>query len=377
MIDAARNQISRRSSLTLGRSKYGNSYMATSFKAIEPAPQPKLLLDDPAEQMLIADMAGRQLLPLEAREIPFELLDASDHNNLSKFSNLAEILRYRATRGSHARSPAFTVVDGRGKEATSYTWEKLNARAEKVAHLIREKSGLHAGDRVALIYRKSEQLDFIVAMLGCFLAGMVAVPINAAEEVAELSFILNLTNAYLVLTTEYNLRAFTKDMQARSIEFPPNIDWWKTDDFGSWYPRSKSGTYPAIKVPELAYVEYAKAANGELKGVAVNHKTIMSECAAIMGAMTETVESTDSNGAAVLAPKYGARGIDCIVTYLEHRQQVGLVLSVLWSIFAGCHTIFCSSSIIDTPAVWIYVLSKYKGKRMDTYFARNIQSYIF
>ncbi|KAI9251028.1 hypothetical protein BDA99DRAFT_444723 [Phascolomyces articulosus] len=310
-------------------------------------------------------MAGRQQLPLQPREIPFSILDhTNEHINMSQFKNLAEVLRYRATKSGYARNPAFTVVDGRGKESMNMTWEKLNARAEKVAHMIREKSGLHAGERVALIYRKSEQLEFIVALMGCFLAGMAAVPINAAEELAELSFILSLTNAYLVLTTDFNLKAFTRDMQAKSIEFPSNIDWWKTNDFGSWYPK-KSGGYPAINTPDLAYIEYAKATNGELKGVAVNHKTILSGCTAFQGSVTETKSSVapgDHGDQLTVTPVYKARGgADCVVTYLEQRQQIGLVVSVLWSIFSGSHTVFASSSIVDTPAVWIYVLSKFKA----------------
>lgn len=352
-----------RRSLRIGRSRYSNSYMATSFKAVESAPIPQIMLEDPVEQMRIADLAGRQLLPLEPREIPFRVVDSGDHLDMNDFSNLAEILRYRGTRSSNARATAFTVVDARGKETVSLTWEKLNARAEKIAHVIREKSGLHTGDRVALIYRKSEQLEFIIALLGCFLAGMVAVPINAAEELAELSFILSLTNAYLVLTTDFNLRAFTKDMQARSIEFPSNIEWWKTNDFGSWYPK-KMGSYPPITVPDLAYIEYAKAPNGELKGVAVNHSTVMSSCRTFMAGVTETEVSTDESGEYTITPKYNARGTDCIVTYLEQRQQLGLIISVLYSIFSGSHTVFASSSIVDTPAVWIYVLSKFHGNKL-------------
>ncbi|KAI9497565.1 hypothetical protein BDB00DRAFT_756293 [Zychaea mexicana] len=315
--------------------------------------------------MILADLAGRQQLPLQPREIPFSIMDhTNEHVDLNQFQNLAQVLRYRATKSGNARNAAFTVVDGRGKESASMTWEKLNARAEKVSHMIREKSGLHPGERVALIYRKSEHLEFVVALLGCFLAGMVAVPINAAEELAELSFILSLTNAYLVLTTDFNLKAFTRDMQAKSIEFPSNIDWWKTTDFGSWYPGKKGG-YPTIQVPDLAYIEYAKATNGELKGVAVNHKTIMSGCTSFQGAVTETKSSVtpgEHGDELRLTPVYNARGgADTVVTYLEQRQQIGLVISVLWSIFAGCHTVFASSSIVDTPAVWIYVLSKFKA----------------
>jgi acyl-CoA synthetase (AMP-forming)/AMP-acid ligase II len=353
-----------RSNASLGRSRYRDSYMASTFKAIEPAPQPKLLLDDPADQMFLADLAGRQMAPLKGRSIPFTLYDADNKTILTDFSNLAELLRFRSTQSDHLRRDAFVLVDARGKEPESLTWEKLNARAEKIANSMRQKGNIKPGDRVALIYRKSEVLEFIPALFGCFLAGVTAVPINAAEDLSELSFILTLTNIYLILTTEYNQRAFTKDLQTKQVEFPASITWWNTNSMGTWYPPKKTAEYPVIKVPEVAYIEYAKASNGELKGVTVTHASIMEQCAAFQAAITETTVTTTSNGGVEVKPKQTGRVPDVVVSYFEPRQQIGLVLSVLNSVYAGNSMIFTSGSIVDTPAVWIYVLSKYKGKSL-------------
>lgn len=338
--------------------------MASTFKAIEPAPEPKLSLNDPVDQIFLADLAGRQMIPLKGRPIPFPLLDADNKTCLTDFKDIAQLLRYRATQTKSGESAkdAFTLVDTRGKEPISISWDKLNARAEKIARSIQSKGKVSQGDRVALIYRKSEVLEFIPALFGCFLAGVTAVPINAAEDLSELSFILTLTNIYLILTTEHNQRAFTKDMQAKSIEFPPSIRWWRTNDLGTWYPPSKTpNDYPPIKVPEIAYIEYAKANNGELKGVTVTHNSIMEQCATFQAATTETVVSVETSNVTV-KPKRPGRLPETMVTYFEPRQQIGLVISVLHSVFAGTNTIFTSSSIIDTPATWLYVLSKYKGK---------------
>lgn len=353
-----------RSNASLGRSRYRDSYMASTFKAIEPAPQPKLLLNDPADQMFLADLAGRQMAPLKGRSIPFTLYDADNKTILTDFSNLAELLRFRSTQSDHLRRDAFVLVDARGKEPESLTWEKLNARAEKIANSMRQKGNIKPGDRVALIYRKSEVLEFIPALFGCFLAGVTAVPINAAEDLSELSFILTLTNIYLILTTEYNQRAFTKDLQTKQVEFPASITWWNTNSMGTWYPPKKTAEYPVIKVPEVAYIEYAKASNGELKGVTVTHASIMEQCAAFQAATTETTVTTTSNGGVEVKPKQTGRVPDVVVSYFEPRQQIGLVLSVLNSVYAGNSMIFTSGSIVDTPAVWIYVLSKYKGKSL-------------
>lgn len=331
--------------------RYSSNGMVANFRAIEPPPQPITNLGQLSPNTLM-QLAGRQMLPLEPREVPPGILDINGHTEMSAFSSIAEILRHRAL--NMARTVAFTTLDPKGKEVASLTWEKVNARAEKVAHLIRQKSGLNLGDRAALIYRKSEILDYIVALLGCFLAGVVAVPINAAEEMAELSFILSSTNVYLALTTDYNLRAFTKDLQNRQQEFPPNIEWWKTNEFGSWYPKTKGGSdYPEITLPDLAYIEYSKAPNGELKGVAISHRTIMSQCIAYKAAVSP--REPQANGRA------SENGPDTVVTYLEPRQQVGLIIGILSSVFSGNSTIFVSSTVMDSAAIWVNILTRYRA----------------
>lgn len=348
-----------RSNASVGRSRYRDSYMATTFKAIEPAPQPRFVLNNPADQHFLADLAGRQITPLKGREIPFTLYDADNKTVLTDFKNLAEVLRFRAAKIDNQKE-AFSLVDARGKEPVSITWDKLNARAEKISQQIRNKGNLKPGDRVALIYRKSEVIEFIPALFGCFLAGVTAVPINAAEDLSELSFILTLANIYLILTTEHNHKAFLKDIQAKSIEFPPSIQWWKTNDMGTWYPSKKVSEYPSIKTPEIAYIEYAKASNGELKGVTVTHASIMEQCAAFHAATTDTkIDIVDEK--VHVKPLKRIQTADTVVSYFEPRQQIGLIISILHSVYAGNNMIFSSGSIMDTPAVWIYVLSKYKG----------------
>ncbi|KAI8645825.1 hypothetical protein BD408DRAFT_337893 [Parasitella parasitica] len=299
--------------------------------------------------------------PSLPRDIPFKVIDVQDKQDPSLFYSIAELLRYRASDRQGRIIPAFTQVDDKGKESSSVTWEKLGARAEKVAMVIRDKSALEVGSCVALVYRKTETIDFIVAMLGCFIAGLVAVPINATEELSELWFILRVSNARLVLTTDNNLRTLTKTMKLRNLDFPKNVDWWPTNDFGSLYVHQiKSGRYTALRSTPLAYIEFTKSINGELKGVAVSHQAIMSSCHSYIAATTETVVFTAQDNTISILPNWDTQGSDTLLTYLESRQQLGLSISVMGSIYSGSHTIFASANVMETPAVWIYVVSKYK-----------------
>ncbi|KAL7318900.1 hypothetical protein PS15m_002085 [Mucor circinelloides] len=332
--------------------------MTKAFHNVEPIPMPRIVAEDAAA---LEELAGRQMLPSLPREIPFKVIDLQDKQDTSLFGSIAELLRYRASNSQGRIIPAFTQVDDKGKESASLTWEKLAARAEKVAMVIRDKSALEVGSCVAILYRKTETIDFIVAMLGCFIAGLVAVPINAIEELSELWFILRVTNIHLVLTTDNNLKTLTKNMKSRNIDFPKNVDWWPTNDFGSLYAhQTKTGKYSALRSTPLAYIEYTKSINGELKGVAVSHQSIMNSCHAFTAATTETVIFTSEDNTTSVLPNWDTQGADTLLTYLEPRQQLGLNISILCSIYSGSHTIFASANVMETPAVWIYVMSKYK-----------------
>lgn len=334
--------------------------MVKSFQNVEPIPVPHFQFEDTQN---MEELAGRQMLPSIARDIPFKIVDLQDKQDPSLFHSISELARYRSNNSQGRITPAFTQIDDKGKESITLTWEKLAARAEKVALVIRDKSGLQVGGCIALLYRKIETIDFIVALLGCFLSGMVAVPINAAEELSELWFILRVSKVHLILTTDNNLKTLTKNMKLRNLDFPKDLDWWPTNDFGSLYTHQlKSGKYNPIRSTPLAYIEYTKSINGELKGVAVSHQTIMNQCHSFTAATTETVIFTSSeDGITSVLPNWDTQGADIVLTYIEPRQQLGLNVSILCSIYSGSHTIFASSNIMETPAIWVYVISKYKG----------------
>ena len=205
---------------------------------------------------------GHQM-PLEPREVPFAVYDPHNGNiPMSKFDNIATVLRHRAR--TNPKQPAYWVLDQKGKEISSITWEKLASRAEKVAQVIRDKSNLYRGDRVALIYRDTEIIDFAVAFMGCFIAGVVAVPINEFDvsggnlaDYHRLNVILTTTQAHLALTTDVNLKNFQRDITASKLNWPRGVEWWKTNEFGSFHPKKKDEIPPLI-VPDLAYIEFSE-----------------------------------------------------------------------------------------------------------------------
>ncbi|KAJ2743800.1 hypothetical protein GGI20_003472 [Coemansia sp. BCRC 34301] len=238
------------------------------------------------------------------REIPDEVYSSKLRAVQEGHENLASVLRFRATATPNLI--AYTCIDTKGKEIGSWTWAGLHTRAVQVAQVVRQRGVTGWGDRVALVYRKYEVLDFVGSLFGCFYAGLCAVPIVAGDSYAELVHVLQSTGSALVLTTELNIKALHKDMSQNNVGagWPTDVAWVRTDNLGGIVlsgvgALSASSQFHAraaeplgsshielqidqIGRDDLAYIEFSKSPNGELKGVQVTHGAIMRQCAVWM-----------------------------------------------------------------------------------------------
>ncbi|KAF2424482.1 acetyl-CoA synthetase-like protein [Tothia fuscella] len=304
--------------------------------------------------------------PLEPREVPFDAFDPHNSNvPMTKFDNIGAVLQHRGK--ANGRTPAYWILDAKGKETASITFEKLHSRAEKVAQVIKDKSNLYRGDRVALVYRDSEIIDFAVSLLGCFLAGVVAVPMNNLEDYPKLSLLLTTTQAHLALTTDNNLKAFQRDISAQRLKWPTGVEWWKTNEFGSYHPK-KSKDSATLPAPDLAYIEFSRAPTGDLRGVVLSHRTIMHQMACLQAIMSTVPTGTkrdtfnpslrNSNGTFV-APVANTGG-EVILSYLDPREGAGMILGVLLGVYGGHTTVWMESKTVETPGLYAHLISKYK-----------------
>jgi acyl-CoA synthetase (AMP-forming)/AMP-acid ligase II len=309
------------------------------------------------------------MMPLEPRDLPFDVYDPHNPNiKMSKFDNIGAVLRHRGR--TQPRQTAFWVLDPKGKEVASIMWEKVASRAEKVAKVIRDKSSLYRGDRVALVYRDTEIIEFVVALMGCFIAGVVAVPINSVDDYQKLVLLLTTTQAHLALTTDNNLKAFTRDINQNRLKWPQGVEWWKTNEFSSYHPKKHDET-PALQVPEVAYIEFSRAPTGDLRGVVLSHRTIMHQMACV-SAMVTTIptgrETTDTFGSHLrdsngkfIAPPPRSSPTENILSYLDPRESAGMILGVLFGVYGGHTTIWTEPSTMETPGLYAHLITKYKA----------------
>ncbi|KAI4210849.1 MAG: hypothetical protein LQ351_006344 [Letrouitia transgressa] len=341
----------------------GNRYsMADTFSPTANMAPPMLRSGD-----LPSPSAVSHLMPLEPRDVPFAVYDPHNGNiPMSKFDNIASVLRHRAR--TNPKSPAYWVLDQKGRETSSITWEKLASRAEKVAQVIREKSNLYRGDRVVLVYRDTEVIDFAVALMGCFIAGVVAVPIENLEDYGRLNIVLTATQAHLALTTDANLKNFQRIITTNKLNWPRGVEWWKTNEFGSYHPKKKDEA-PALVVPDLAYIEFSRAPTGDLRGVVMSHRTIMHQMACL-SAIAATVPTNDNDTFNTgLRDKQGrlmtgGGAGEILLSYLDSRQGIGMILGMLLNVYGGHTTVWMEARAIETPGLYANIITKYKATLM-------------
>lgn len=294
--------------------------------------------------------------PLDPRELPPSSLDP--HNSsiqMSKFDNLPTILRHRGKLLT--RNNAFQVLDNKGKEVNAIAWDKLALRAEKVAQMIREKSRLYRGDRVVLLYQESEVIDFAIALLGCFLAGMVAVPVSTASPFKDIAYILGSTQSHLALTTDTNLKNLQRVMTTQRLQWPRNVEWWKTNEFGSYHPPSKKAELPALQVPDLAYIEFARSPLGELRGVVMSHRTILHQMTCLT-AMLQSRRKYKAKESGKAAPRSGAEVVLC---NLDVRQSIGLIIGILLTVYSGNTMIWVPQSAMSIGGLYANAITRYRA----------------
>ena len=141
------------------------------------------------------------------------------------------------------------------------TFRQLNDRSNGLAHYLQN---LGVGPNVLVGICVGRSLEMLVGLLGILKAGGAYVPLDPAYPKSRLDFILDDTEARVVLTTE-RLRQLSAGCSSRVVCL--DTEWAAISKAETANPRCTTGPN------DLAYVIYTSGSTGQPKGVAISHRS--------------------------------------------------------------------------------------------------------
>src|SRR5215813_6186914 len=200
---------------------------------------------------IIADEERRQLIvDLNETEAPF-----------SRTKCVHELFEEQVARTPDATALVY--------EDFELTYAQLNARANQLAHVIREQ-GVKTGDRVGLSLERGAEV--IIGLLGILKAGAAYVPLNPDHPQERLAYQIAESNAALLITNTGHVETNTFDVKTIDFEFNRDL-----------LAAAAQNNQTANATPDdLVYVIYTSGSTGLSKGVAVQHRNLVNYAEFVM-----------------------------------------------------------------------------------------------
>ena len=243
-----------------------------------------------------------------------------------------------AVAGHASRTPDKRALiflgDGRN-ETDAITYKELQTRALRVAdHLTR--AGL-ANIPVLLLYPPG--IEFVVALLGCFYAGAIAVPApypSAGRTRSRMEAIAKDARPKAVLSCVAYVEGKKAQIQDAAIAALPLI--------ASDALAVRSGfDAPAIAPDSIALVQYSSGSTGSPKGVMITHANL-------------------SHNQDMLRRVFG-HGPDLIgVSWCPATHDMGLIGGLLHPLYCGASCVVLPSLyVLQRPRLWLEAISRYRA----------------
>jgi len=193
------------------------------------------------------------------------MTDAERHRILVEWNNTDK--QYPADKCIHelveAQAEETPNALAVAQEARQLSYEELNARANQLAHLLRQKS-VGCDVPVAICLKRS--LELPVALLAVLKAGGACVPLDPDYPKDRLAYILQDSRAP-VLITQPGLHSALGDVQADVLYL--EADWKILSG------RSQENLPLVTRPGNLAYIIYTSGSTGKPRGVLLTHRGLV------------------------------------------------------------------------------------------------------
>ena len=216
----------------------------------------------------------------------------------------SEVCVHELFEAQVARTPdALALVCG--KEAL--TFAELNARANKLARHLRCK-GVGPEVRVGICAERSAEM--VVGLLGVLKAGGAYVPLDPTYPRERLSFMLQDSEATVLLTQE----RLSRQLSAEGVEVVSLDEGWSEIDL-----MSRGNLAAAATARNAAYVIYTSGSTGRPKGVVVEHHSVV-------------------NFFSGISSRVGCDSTDTMLAVTSISFDIS-VLELLWTLAQGCRVV--------------------------------------
>ncbi len=227
---------------------------------------------------------------------------------------------------------AFREVDAAGELLAEISWRDLGEQVQSSAAQLRKLHRL--GETVLLPQQGS--LAFVVALLACLEAGVVAVPLaqpRHRRHAETLAAIAADCGARTVISNVEGFDAFAPTGLSRI-----DLDILSPRQIESHYHQA------ARHPPEaLAFLQYTSGSTNDPKGVMVLRSNLSANAAAIIAALQVDTQSR-------------------FVTWLPLFHDMGLVTGIFVPVLSGAtSTLMPSSSFSRAPATWLRLIERYRA----------------
>jgi amino acid adenylation domain-containing protein len=257
------------------------------------------------------------------------------HDRATEYT-LVHHLREQAAAASQRTVLRFADSDSGSGE---YNPARLDLEARRLAAGLQAR-GLQ-GERAILMHAPGP--GYVIALLGCFYAGVVAVPAYPPRFNRPMERLRDLVadaRARIALTTEAALQGMQPHIGADATLAA--LEWLATDtpaalgDAGEW-------RMPGIDAGSLALLQYTSGSTSAPKGVMISHGNFRANVLAITGAVQAT-------------------GEDRLVSWLPPYHDMGLVAGLLAPLYLGIDTLLLSpASFLQRPLRWLQAISRHRA----------------
>jgi acyl-CoA synthetase (AMP-forming)/AMP-acid ligase II len=255
----------------------------------------------------------------------------------STFPTLVHLLRARAVQQPNRR--ALTFLPNGEREGLAHTYGELDRQSRAVATRL-ERLGVGVGERALLLYPPG--LDYVVGLLGCFYAGLIAVPAYPADSarftrsLPRLLSIIQDAQPAVVLTTTTDLAAAVAlSQQTCSLR---TVQWLTSDDIDSTL--SDEWRQPSLQPDSLALIQYTSGSTHSPRGAMVMHENLMHN----LDFIRRRFEITPSDTGVIWLPPY---------------HDMGLIGGILGAFYCGNPLILMPPvAFLKRPLRWLEVISR-------------------